>query len=377
MSYISVSRNSLRLLGAALPLTMACVAVAQTLPSGAPPQGMPPQGMPPPGAFPQGGPPPGAMPPGGPPPGAMPPGGPPLGGFPQGGPPLPKARPYVDPDTVPEKAVYADAAALELRLSEDPPLTEAQKIAAALPVSPMAAMAEPFPLRSDARRSSPDPRDFSGVWFHDLSLHGRILRDMHGKLIPFTMEGARVLERRFKADKAGRPYQNGAALCRPPGIVWQADVHMPFMVFQNKQAVEFVFQDYRGHLDFVLDSKLQPPGKSYMGNALAHWDGDTLVAETSGFKQGLWLDIAGTPVSQNAHLINRIRKIDNGDHKPLLEIETTIVDPKYYTEPWTLVRTFRWQPNMPLFDEYNCELQTGDPTVNSDAGLVPEPPEAQ
>lgn len=372
MSYISVSRNALRLLGAALPLTMAYAAVAQTLPSGPPPQGMPP-----PGAFPPGGPPPGAMPPGGPPPGAMPPGGTALGGFPQGGPPLPKARPYVDPDTVPQKAVYADAAALELRLSEDPPLTDAQQVVAALPVSPMAAMAEPFPLRSDARRSSADPRDFSGVWFHDLSLHGRILRDMHGKLIPFTMEGARVLERRFKADKAGRPYQNGAALCRPPGIVWQADVHMPFMVFQNKQALEFVFQDYRGHLDFILDSTLQLPGKSYMGNATAHWDGDTLVAETSGFKQGLWLDIAGTPVSQNAHLINRIRKIDNGDHKPLLEIETTIVDAKYYTQPWTLVRTFRWQPNMPLFDEYNCELQTGDPTVNSDAGLVPEPPEAQ
>ncbi|NMN04847.1 MULTISPECIES: hypothetical protein [unclassified Novosphingobium] len=372
MSYTSVSRKSaygivrsLRLLSAALPLAMAHGAVAQNLPSGAPTQGVPPSG-----AIPQGAPPPGAMPPSG-----FPQGGPPLGGFPQGGPPLPPARPHVDPDTIPEKAVYADAAALELRLSEDPPLTEAQKVAAALPVSPMAAMAEPPPLRSDAARSSPDPRDFSGVWFHDLSLHGRILRDMHGKLIPFTMEGARVLERRFKADKAGRPYQNGAALCRPPGIVWQADVHMPFMVFQSKGAVEFVFQDYRGRLNFVLDDKLQPSGKSYMGTALAHWDGDTLVAETSGFKQGLWLDIAGTPVSKDARLINRVRKIDNGDHKPLLEIETTIVDPKYYTDPWTLVRTFRWQPNMPLFDEYNCELQLGDPNVNSDAGLVPEPSE--
>jgi hypothetical protein len=376
----------LAMIGAALALTHG--ASAQSVPTDAPaqaaptaaamPQGAPPQAAPPAGAMPQGMPPSGGFPPGGPPPGGFPAGGPPPGGFPPGGPPsglppLPKPRPYVDPDSVPEKAVYADAAALELRLGEDPPLTDAQKVAAAIPVSPMAAMAEPPLLRSDARRASSDPRDFSGVWFHDLSLRGRILRDLHGKLIPFTMAGARVLERRSNADKAGKPFQNGAALCRPPGIIWQADVHMPFMIFQNKAAVEFVFQDYRGRLNLVLDSKLLQPGRSYMGTAMAHWDGDTLVADTSGFKQGLWLDIAGTPVSKDAHLINRIRKIDTGDHKPLLEIETTIVDPQYYTAPWTIVRTFRWQPNMPLFDEYNCELQIGDPNVPSDAGLVPEP----
>jgi hypothetical protein len=351
MFHPAPSRRSGLALLLALPLMLPQQLAAQTLPPGAVPPGPPPQGMPPPGTM-------------------LPNGAPP------NLPPLPPARPQVDPDSVPEKAVYSDAASLQLRIGEDPPLTEAQKIVAALPVQPMAAMAEPPPLRSDIVRSSADPRDFTGVWFHDLSLHGRILRDMHGKLIPFTMEGARVLERRYKADAAGKPYQNAAALCRPPGIVWQADVHMPFMIVQNSDAVEFIFQDYRGRLSLALNAGLKPQARSYMGTATAHWDGDTLVAETSGFKQGLWLDIKGTPVSGEAHLINRIRKIDNGDHKPLLEIETTIIDPKYYTEPWTLVRTFRWQPNMVLFDEYNCEQQIGDPSVKADGGLVPEPPEA-
>lgn len=301
-----------------------------------------------------------------PPPGQTPPpGAPPLQA------PWQQPRPKQDL-TGPEKASYADAAALVLRMSEDPPLTEAQKIAAALPVSPMAAMSEPPELRPDAPQSSANPRDFSGVWFHDLSLHGRILRDKHGKLLPFTMEGARVLERRAKAEMARTPYQNAAALCRPPGLVWQADVHMPFAIYQSKEAVEFVFMDYRGRLSIALDEKLRPAGDSYMGYAVGRWDGDTLVAETSGLKQGLWLDINGTPVSKDARLTYRIRKINEGDRNTLIEIETTIDDPKYYTNPWTIVRTFRWQPNLVLFDEYNCELQIGDPSTKNDAGLIPE-----
>jgi len=68
------------------------------------------------------------------------------------------------------------------------------------------------------------------------------------------------------------------------------------------------------------------------------------VVESSGFKQALWMDVDGTPVSANGKLIQRIRKVDNGDHAdhaPFLEIETTVVDPTYYTRPWTVVRTFR------------------------------------
>jgi hypothetical protein len=97
------------------------------------------------------------------------------------------------------------------------------------------------------------------------------------------------------------------------------------------------------------------------------------VVESSGFKQALWMDVDGTPVSANGKLIQRIRKVDNADHAPFLEIETTVVDPTYYTRPWTVVRTFAWQPALTSFSEYNCEEQIGDPTVDADAGLIPEP----
>jgi hypothetical protein len=38
-----------------------------------------------------------------------------------------------------------------------------------------------------------------------------------------------------------------------------------------------------------------------------------------------------------------------------------------------VVRTFAWRPALTSFSEYNCEEQIGDPTVDADAGLIPEP----
>jgi hypothetical protein len=110
-----------------------------------------------------------------------------------------------------------------------------------------------------------------------------------------------------------------------------------------------------------------------MGYSVGHWDGDTLVVESSYFRQGLWLDVDGTPVSVNGKLIQRIRKVDYGDRAPFLEITSTIVDPTYYTKPWSVVRTFGWNPRLTVFNEYNCEEQIGDPSVSADAGLIPEP----
>ena len=104
---------------------------------------------------------------------------------------------------------------------------------------------------------------------------------------------------------------------------------MPFQIFQSKDWIEFVFEEYHGRWQVILDpSKApRPAQKNYMGYSVGHWNGDTLVVESSDFRQALWLDVDGTPLSANGKLIQRIRKVDNGDHAPFLEIITTIVDP--------------------------------------------------
>jgi hypothetical protein len=60
--------------------------------------------------------------------------------------------------------------------------------------------------------------------------------------------------------------------------------------------------------------------------------GDTLVVETSGFRDGGWLDINGSPLTDAAKTIERFRRMNYGS----LEIEITVDDPNAYTKPWTV-----------------------------------------
>lgn len=273
---------------------------------------------PPPGAvdssFPPGGPPPGA----GVPPGGFPPGGPPPGA-PAGGPP-----PGFGP---------------------------------------------PPPLPADAPEPASDPRNFDGVWYHEKHLEFQIPSDIYGYKLPYTAAGRKVADRRLNSLKVGTPYLNASARCAPPGHPWQLDLNMPFTIFQSKDRLEWVFEEYHGLVQIALDpAKTPPPG--YMGSSVGHWDGDTLVVETTGFKDGIWLDVNGTPASKNAKLTKRIRKLKT-DHW-FLEIVFTLDDPTYYTRPWSWVRDYSWRPDMALFREYNCELQTGAKD-GLDPSLVQEP----
>jgi hypothetical protein len=177
------------------------------------------------------------------------------------------------------------------------------------------------------------------------------------------------MQRRVKSLKDGTPFINASALCYPVGQPWQMDLNMPFRIVQSKERLEFLFEEYHGYIQVQMQpAKLS--GTSYMGNSIGHWDGDTLVVETTGFKDGLWLDVNGTPASKNAKLTQRIRKVKT-DHW-YLEIQFTLDDPTYYTRPWSWMRDYSWRPDMAVFREYNCELQTGA-KGGLDPSLGPEP----
>jgi len=226
------------------------------------------------------------------------------------------------------------------------------------------------PLPDNAPQPSPDPRNFEGTWYHADSLVTFIARDMFGIPLPYTPEGRKVTKRRADGIKNGTPYVNASAYCIPVGQFWQFDLNMPFQIFQSKDMVELQFQEFHGLISIALDpAKAPPPG--YMGSSVGHWDGNTLVVETSGFKEGLWLTTRGSSMSRDAKLTQRIRKMTTGG-KWYLEVIYTVDDPTYYTQAWSFARRYAWRPDMTLFKEYNCELSTGA-EGGVDPSLVPEP----
>jgi hypothetical protein len=74
------------------------------------------------------------------------------------------------------------------------------------------------------------------------------------------------------------------------------------------------------------------PQPSWNGYSSGKWDGDTLVVETIGFRDDLWLDMKGNPITNAARVTERFRRPNYGS----LEIEVTVNDPKAYTQPWTV-----------------------------------------
>jgi hypothetical protein len=96
------------------------------------------------------------------------------------------------------------------------------------------------------------------------------------------------------------------------------------MIYELNASYRQVFTDGR-----PLPADPQP---SWNGYSSGKWEGDTLVVDSIGFRDGLWLDIVGSPMTDAAKVRERIRRPDYGH----LEIEVTVDDSKAYTRPWTV-----------------------------------------
>jgi hypothetical protein len=93
----------------------------------------------------------------------------------------------------------------------------------------------------------------------------------------------------------------------------------------------------------------QDPQPSFNGYSTGKWDGDTLVVQTSGFRDGTWLDRKGSPLTESGKLTERFRRVNYGK----LEIDLTVDDPKAYTAPWTVKISHNLKLDTDLLD-YIC-----------------------
>ncbi len=198
-------------------------------------------------------------------------------------------------------------------------------------------------LAAPAPRANGKP-DFSGVWESDGYDPGRaeglaggppktVFFDLANGLkgAPPYQPWAAALAKQRKDDEAK---DNPDARCLPIGVLQMLAhplpkkiVHTPaLLVILHERNMEFrqIFTDGR-----PLPADQQP---SWWGYSSGKWDGDTLVVETSGFRDGLWADFNGSPLTDRARITERFRRPTFGR----LEIEVTVDDPKAYTRPWSV-----------------------------------------
>ena len=122
--------------------------------------------------------------------------------------------------------------------------------------------------------------------------------------------------------------------CMPRGAlrIWTDDYYK--RVFEVPGRVIILTERNMQYRQIFTDGRPFPkdPYPTWNGYSVGRWEGDTLVVETSGYRDDIWLDAAGKPLTDQAKTIERIRRPNYGT----LEVEITINDPKAYTAPWTV-----------------------------------------
>jgi hypothetical protein len=138
-----------------------------------------------------------------------------------------------------------------------------------------------------------------------------------------------------KARRAENSKDNPDAHCLPMGLMQFHNHGQPRKMIQTPGLLVIAYEANYGLRYIFMDGRPLPGSDAqpwWYGYSIGRWEGDTLVVETTGFKDGGWLDIIGNPLTDAAKLTERFRRPNVGT----LEIDVTIDDPKAYTKPWTV-----------------------------------------
>jgi hypothetical protein len=131
-------------------------------------------------------------------------------------------------------------------------------------------------------------------------------------------------------------YGNGQQIVQGPGYV---------MILQEMvHEARVIPLDGRPHASSNI--------RSYMGDARGHWEGNTLVVETTNFlgnRTGIGLNGGGTPTSDALKLTERYQRIGPNE----IKYEVTIDDPKTFTMPFKVGFPLTQEPGYQNF-EYAC-----------------------
>ena len=102
------------------------------------------------------------------------------------------------------------------------------------------------------------------------------------------------------------------------------------------------------HLDLKEHPKDLAP--TYYGHSIGRWEGDTLVVDTVGFNERMWIDRGQAPHTEKLHLTEKFTRTDMNS----MTYELTVEDPGAYTAPWSRTSQMRFSANSELF-EFICQ----------------------
>jgi hypothetical protein len=130
---------------------------------------------------------------------------------------------------------------------------------------------------------------------------------------------------------------------------------------QTPSVLLILYEGNSGIRQILTDGRPLPdndPQPWWYGYSVGTWEGDTLVVRTKGLRDGGWLDIYGSPLTDAATITERFRRLNYGTMK----IDVTIDDPKAYTKPFTVRVNQRIMPQGEII-EFICNENNKAPQL--------------
>ena len=140
--------------------------------------------------------------------------------------------------------------------------------------------------------------------------------------------------------------------CKPLGIPQTYITPYPFQIVQTPKLIVQIFEYPNAMRMIPLDGRPQAvdPDPTWMGNAVGHWDGDTLVVDSIGFNDKT--EVHGFMHTEGLHVVERFKRLDNGN----LQYDVMVEDPNVWTGPWVIpTRTFTYRPEAEWVEEFVCD----------------------
>jgi hypothetical protein len=154
-----------------------------------------------------------------------------------------------------------------------------------------------------------------------------------------------------KANFAKRLTADPEIKCYLPGVPRAMYIPQPFQIIQSTKNIMMAFQ-YAGAVRTIyMDDHKEAPADSWMGWSNGHWEGETLVIDTTGFNDLSWFDRSGNFHSDALHVVERITAA-GPDH---LNWEATIEDKNVFSRPWKMSMTiYRRKERGARLLEFRC-----------------------
>lgn len=224
-------------------------------------------------------------------------------------------------------------------------------------------------LDAPAPRASDGKPDLSGIWSYrgrggptardtpvelddgapPLANFRNIGQDFPGGELPLRPVARELLNTRIAENSYGNP----DAHCLPLGLMQLHTHPQPRKMIQTPKLIVMLFEAQAGVRQIFLDGRPLPDDPDlqpwWYGYSVGHWEGDELVVETVGFRDDVWLDIDGNPLTSEGKMTERYRRTSYGT----MEIDVTVEDPGVYTEPVTVRVIQRIMPDTDLI-EFIC-----------------------